>query len=102
MNCFQRIAKDFRREQRRRKTNSMKNIVVVTVAGIVVGGAITVLITEKCCEKIKQIVIGNEKDIDKDINIKRNEIKETLENVGDESLGDVGIEMKKALDDLED
>ena len=102
MNCFQRIARDFRREQRKRKTNSMKNIVVVTAAGIVIGGAITVLITEKCCEKIKQIVIGNEKGIDKDIIIKRSEIKETLKNAGDESLGDLGIEMKKALDDLED
>ena len=95
MNYFERVVKDFKREQRRRKPESIKNIATFTVIGVVVGGAITMVLADVICEKIKNM--GNENDII----IKRNEIKETLENAGDESIGDVGIEMKKALDDLE-
>ena len=101
MNCFERVVKDFKREQRKRKINSTKSIVAFAVLGIVIGGAITVLFAEKCCEEIDNIVIKNE-DIDEDININRGEIKDIMENVDDESIGDTGMEMKKSLEDLEE
>lgn len=99
MNCFERIAKDFKREQRKRRTNSIKSIVAFAALGLVIGGAITVLLAEKCCEEIDNIVIRNKKDIDEDIN--REEIKDVMVNVDDVSTGDVVIEMKNAVEDLD-
>ena len=93
MNCFERVAKDFKREQRKRRTNSTKSILAFAVLGIVIGGAIMVLFAEKCCEEIDNIVIRNE-DIDEDIIINRGEIKDIIENVDDESIGDIDMEMK--------
>ena len=96
MNCFERVVKDFKREQRKRKHESIRNIATFTVIGIVIGGAITMLLAEELCEKIKNMVIEN------DIKVKRSEVKKMVENVDNESVGDLGVEMKKALEDLED
>ena len=96
MNCFERVVKDFKREQRKRKHESIRNIATFTVIGIVIGGAITMLLAEELCEKIKNMVVEN------DIKVKRSEVKKMVENVDNESVGDLGVEMKKALEDLED
>ena len=96
MNCFERVVKDFKREQRKRENESIRNIATFTVIGIVIGGAITMLLAEELCEKIKNMVIEN------DIKVKRSEVKKMVENVDNESVGDLSVEMKKALEDLED
>ena len=49
-----------------------------------------------------QIADTSTTNIDEDVNINRGEIKQTLESVGEESLGDVGIAMENAIENLED
>ena len=110
MRYLDRLAKDIKNKQRKQKSNSSRNFAFFAVVGVAIGGVVAALFSKTCCEKIKNINIRNEKDInedinennDEEINIKRDEIKQTLENVGDESIGDVGDAMEKALEDLED
>ena len=97
MNCFERVVKDFKYQQRKGDSNSIKGVAIFTVVSIVIVGAITLLFTEKCCEKMKDIIRDeNDKDI------KKNEIKETLEKASEESIGDLGVELKRALADMEE
>jgi len=42
------------------------------------------------------------KEEDEEVKIKREEIKQTLDMAPDKSVGDVGVAMEKALEDLED
>ena len=103
MNYLERLAKDFNRKQRKQNTN--KNFGILLGLGVVIGGSVAVLYARNCCKEIKEIIINDATDINSDddeINSKRDEIKQTLEKESDESIGDVGAAMEKALEDLED
>lgn len=110
MNGLDKLQKIIKCKQRKQKLNSIKSFAVLAGLGVVIGGAIMVLVAQSFCEEIRNNIISNAKDIgedtsedtSEDINIKRDEIKQTLKNADDVAIGDVGIAMEKALDDLED
>ena len=99
MNYLDRLAKNIKLRKRKQKGCSINSFAVI---GIAIGGIIAGLFVRSCYGEIKNSAISNAKDIDEDINIKRDEIKQTLEKEGDESVGDVGVAMEKALDDLKE
>ena len=100
MNYLHKLVKNIKYKQRKRKIDSIKRFVVFTVLGAAIGGVVTVLLDQNCCEETKNVIIKDEKDVEEDIN--RDEIKQTLEKVGDESIGNVGVAIEKALEDLGD
>ena len=54
-------------------------------------------------DEIKNIIINNaNNNNDEEINVKREEIKETLLKADVKSVGDVGVAMEDALEDLEE
>ena len=102
MNYLDKLAKNINCRQRKQKINSNKSFAVLALLTVTIGGAVAAFFTHSCREEKRNITIRNVKDIDEDINIKRDEIKQTLEKEGDESVGDVGVAMEKALDDLKE
>jgi hypothetical protein len=105
MSYLYRLTKAIKYKQRKQKINSIKNIANFAVLAIAITRVIAGLLTERGSEESGNI-IRNKKDIhedtNEDINIKRDEIKKTLEEIDDESIGDIGVEMKKAFKDLEE
>lgn len=99
MNHLDRLAKNIKFKKRKQKGRFINSFVVM---GIAIGGVIAGLFVRSCCDEIKNSTISNAKDIDEDINIKRDEIKQTLDNALGESVGDVGTAMEEAFEDLED
>ena len=101
MNYLNNLAKIIELRQRKRKGSSLKTIAIFSVLGVAIAGAAIVLLTQSCSSQIRNIVINKANEIDDDIETKRDEIKQTLENVDEESIGDIGIAMEDALEDLE-
>jgi len=116
MNYLDKSAKKIKSKQRKRKGGLINKFAVIAASGVAIGGAFVGLFGRRCCDEIKKNIFSNEKnsnedinhkneDINnknKDINIKREEIKKTLKKGLDESVGDVGVAMEKAIDDLEE
>ena len=99
MNYLDRLAKNIKLRKRKQKGCSINSFAVI---GIAIGGVIAGLFVRSCYGEIKNSAISNAKDIDEDINIKRDEIKQTLDKALGESVGDVGTAMEEAFEDLED
>jgi hypothetical protein len=102
MNCLDKLVKNIEFNGKKQKTSNLKKLGVLAVLGAAIGGIIALLSTQGCCEKTSSIIFRNVDDIDDDINKNRDEIKQTLEKVEAESLGDVGVAMENALDNSED
>ncbi|MBZ9687118.1 hypothetical protein G9F72_012365 [Clostridium estertheticum] len=121
MNYLDKSAKKNMFSKKKQKIVNLKSFWPLTVLGVAIGGAAIAFFTKNYCEEIKNIDINNVVDnpdymndnIDKDIeendenieddnNINTDKIMETLEHVGEESLGDVGLAMEEALEELED
>lgn len=118
MNYLDKLAKNIKHNGKKKKMKRLKNYWGLAVVGVVIGGTVVSLITKKCYEEIKNIVIRNavnlDEDIDEDIedelnddfnegtDINKAEIKETLENLDEKSIGAVGVAMEDAMEDLED
>ena len=102
MSYLDKLSKNINIKKRKRKGDSVNSFIVLTAIGVTIGGAITGLFARKYIDEIKNIISNNAKDSNEDINIKRDEIKQTLEKADDNSVGDVGVAMEEALEDLED
>jgi len=104
------LAKNIKFNSKKKKKSNLKSYVALGVLGIAIAGTVATLFTKSCYKEIENIVINNaennvennDEDIDENTNINRNEIKQTLEHVSEDSLGDVGFAMEDALEDLED
>ena len=126
MNYLDKLITIIEFHRKKQKIKDLKTIGALAVLGVAIGGAATVIFAHGCCNKMGNIVIRNVDDIDDEVNknksndenknkdndeninkdndenINRDEIKQTLETVEEESLGDVGVAMENALEDLED
>jgi hypothetical protein len=102
MSYLDKLSKNIKIKKRKRKGDSVNSFIVFAAIGVTIGGAIAGVFARKYIDEIKNIISNNAKDIDEDINIKRDEIKQTLEKDDGKSVGDVGVAMEKALEDLED
>lgn len=122
MNYLNILAKNIIFSRKKHKLNKLKSFWALGVLGVTVGSVGVVLFTKGCCEKIKNVDINNvednsddssegidkdinkevDKNIDEDDNINTDEIMETLEHLGEESLGDVGLAMEHAIEDLDE
>ncbi|MBU3129736.1 hypothetical protein LGL55_07365 [Clostridium tagluense] len=113
MNYLDKLAKNIEFNGKKQKVSNHKNFLALAVVGVAIGGAAVALFTKNCSRETKKNVTNNlednnrniKKDIDEDasivedINLNRDEIEDTLKNVGEESIGDVGIAMEHALED---
>ncbi|MBX4266916.1 hypothetical protein [Clostridium estertheticum] len=99
MNYLSKLSKNIKYKQKKQKVNLVKGLAVFSIIGITIGGVAKKLLDRSHLEEKKNIPTPNNSD--EDINIKRDEIKHTLEEFGDEVVGDVGVAMEKALDGLE-
>ncbi|MCB2361185.1 hypothetical protein [Clostridium estertheticum] len=99
MNYLSKLSKNIKYNQKKQKVNLVKGLAVFSIIGITIGGVTKKLFDRSQLEEKKNIPTPNNSD--EDINIKRDEIKHTLEEFGDEVVGDVGVAMEKALDGLE-
>jgi len=113
MSYLQKIQRNIKFNGKKQKIFNSKSLLALGLLGIAIGGTAVVLFTKNCYKEIKNIVIKNienndentniyEENTGEDINIIRDEIKETLERTGEESLGNVGVAIEDALEDLED
>jgi hypothetical protein len=118
MNYLGKLANNIMYNGKKKKVKMLKNYWGLAIVGIAIGGTAVAIITKKCYEEIKNIVIRNagkldedinediDEDIDEEINegteINKAEIKETLVNLDEKSIGAVGLAMEDAMDDLED
>ncbi|WP_298838112.1 hypothetical protein [Clostridium sp.] len=89
------------KEKKKKKVNLVKGFALLSLIGIVIGGVTKRLLAQSRIEEKNDIDVTEPKTDNEDINTKRNEIKHTLEEFGDEVVGDVGVAMEKALDGLE-
>ncbi|MGH4117596.1 hypothetical protein [Clostridium sp.] len=105
MSSLDKLTKNIKHRQKKHNSNSIKRVAIFAGLGIAIGGTVLGLLYQRCCSEITHIIINNAKDIDEDIdeevNIKRDEIKQTLKNKDNEPMGDVGSAMEEALEDLE-
>ncbi|APC40446.1 hypothetical protein [Clostridium estertheticum] len=101
MNYLSKLSKNIKYKQKKQKVNLVKGLAVLSIIGITIGGVAKKLLDRSHLEEKKNIPIPTPNNSDEDINIKRDEIKHTLEEFGDEVVGDVGVAMEKALDGLE-
>ncbi|MBW9152595.1 hypothetical protein [Clostridium estertheticum] len=99
MNYLSKLSKNIKYKQKKQKVNLVKGLAVFTIISIAIGGVAKKWLDRSHLEEKKNIPTPNNSD--EDINIKRDEIKHTLEEFGDEVVGDVGVAMEKALDGLE-
>lgn len=110
MNHLYRLAKNIKFNSKKKKNNNLNSYIALGVFAVAIAGTVATLLTKNCCKEIENIVINNaenndehsEDDIDEEAKINRNEIKQTLEHVSEDSLGDVGLAMEDALEDLEE
>lgn len=104
MTYLDKLSKNLKSKKRKQKGNYNNNVMIYAVLGVAIGGVIAWVVAEKCMDEIKNIIINNtnNNDNDEEINIKRDEIKETLLKADVKSVGDVGIAMESAFDDLEE
>ena len=115
MNYLDKLLKNINSRQRKQRINSNKNLVGLAMLGVTIVGTVSVLLTRKFGDEIRNIIISNAKDteydinqdvdvdIDEDIDVNiEEEIKQTLEKQGGNSIGDVGAAMEEALDELEE
>ena len=102
MNCLDKLTNLITYKQKKQKGNFVKGFAVFSVIGIAIGGVVTILLSQTKLYEKKDPIISNYKDSNEDINIKRDEIKQTLEEFGDEFVGDVGVAMEKALENVKD
>ena len=100
MNHLDKVVKIIKIYQKKQKLKKLQSITSLALLGVAIGGTALALYTKGCCEKTINLVVEKVDDIVDTEN--RDEIKETLKNVSEESLGDVGIAMENALDDLEE
>lgn len=101
MNYLSKISKINKYKRKKQKANLAKGFVIFSIIGIAIGGVAKRLLTQSQLEEKKNTVAAVPKNDDENINIKRDEIKQTLEEYGDEVVGDVGVAMGKALEGLE-
>lgn len=87
-------------KQKKQKPSNFKNIAFFSLLGVAIGGTAAALLVKNCNPKANNTVM-NKTNNKEDVNFKTDEIKKVLENEPDESLGDVGIAMEKALEDVE-
>ena len=106
MNHLGKSVKRIKSKHKNQRINSNNSFVFLAILGIAIGGVIVALVAESCLGEIRNTIISNTKDIDgnidEDVNIARDEIKQTLEKADDKSVGDVGAAMEKAFEELED
>lgn len=102
MNYLDRLSKNIKHKQKKQKVSFIKGLAVFSVISIAVGGVAKRILAQNRLDKRKNTDTNNSKTIVDDISAKREEIKQTLEEFGDEVVGDVGFAMEKALDNLED
>jgi len=99
MSYFQQLSKNINRKRRKQKGN---HVIIFTAIGLAIGGIIAGIVARKCIDEIKNIIINNANNVNEEIDNKRDEIKETLLKADVKSVGDVGVAMEKALEDLEE
>ncbi|MBU3111146.1 hypothetical protein [Clostridium lacusfryxellense] len=103
MTYLDKISKNIKSKKRKQMGNYSNSVMVYAVLGVAIGGIIAGLVARKCTDEIKNIIINNaNNNIDEEINTKRDEIKETLLKADVKSVGDVGMAMEDALEDLEE
>jgi len=128
INYLDKLIKDINKKQRKQRMHSNKNLIALTVLGVVFVGTVSVLLVQKCGEEIRNIIIGNanyndeeidvdedvinedsyedfdvDLDVDEDVDEEiEDEIKQTLEKQKGKSIGSVGAAMEEALEDIED
>ncbi|MBU3191912.1 hypothetical protein K9O30_21195 [Clostridium bowmanii] len=123
MNYLDELLSNINSRQRKQRINSNKNLIGLAILGVTIVGTVSVLLTRKFGEEIRNIIISNAKDSEYDINEDvdldigedadidndedpdediEEEIKQTLEKQRGKSIGDVGAAMEEALDDLKD
>ena len=102
MNYLDKLTKNIKSKQRKQKANSINNFAAFAVLGVAIGGTFAGIFARRCLDEIRSTTVSNEKNINEEVNIKRDEIKQTLKKTPDKCVGDVGAAMEKALDDLSD
>ncbi|MBU3182842.1 hypothetical protein [Clostridium psychrophilum] len=102
MNYLDKLTKNIKSKQKKQKVNSINNFAAFAVLGVAIGGTFAGIFVRKYLDEIKSIIVNNEMNSNEDIDIKRDEIKQTLEKAPDKCVGDVGAAIEKALDDLSD
>ncbi|MBU3143709.1 hypothetical protein [Clostridium sp. CF012] len=113
MNYLNKLAKNIKFNGKKQRINHIKSYSVLAVLGVVIGGTAVAILTKGCCKEIKNIDINNVEDNEEefdgdfggnneDTDSNRNEIKETLEKVDEQSLGDIGVAMEHAIEELEE
>jgi len=102
MNYLEILTKIINLRQKKQKASSLRNIAIFSAIGVAITGAAVILLAQSCSKEIRNMVIKKANELDEEINIKRDVIKHAVEEVGEESLGDVGIAIEDALHDLED
>jgi len=109
MNYLDKLSKIIKLNKKRRKINNIKSFWGLTAVGVVIGGTVMALFTKNYFREIQNIVINNAEDNGVEINEDayedkniKDEIKETLEKVGEDSVGDVGVAIEDALEDVEE
>ena len=101
MNYLSMFSKNNKYKQKKQNVNLVKGFAVFSIIGITIGGIAKRLLDQSKLDEQKEITIPTSNNSNEDINIKRDEIKRTLEEYGDEVVGDVGVAMEKALEGLE-
>ena len=109
MNYLDKLVKNIKFNKKKQKAKKLSGFWVLGALGVAIGGGVA-LFTKNYYKEIKNIVINNVEDNNGDINesanddenINKNEIKETLEKAGENSLGDVGVAMEHALEEIDD
>jgi hypothetical protein len=90
-------------KKRKKMGNYNNSVMIYAVLGVAVGGIVIGVAARKCMDEIKNIIINNaNNNNDEEINDKRDEIKETLLKADFKSVGDVGVAMEDALEELEE
>ena len=118
MNYLNKLAKNIKVNGKKQRINHIKSYAVLAVLGVAIGGTAVALLTKGCCKEIKNIDINNLEDneeefdgdfgsntedyLNEDTDINRNKIKETLEKVDEQSLGDIGVAMEHAIEELDE
>lgn len=102
MSYLDQLSKNIKRKRRKQKNNSADNVIIFTVIGLAVGGIIAGIVARKCMDEIENIIINNANNVNEETDNNRDEIKQTVLKTDVKSVGDVGVAMEKALEDLED
>ncbi len=103
MTYLDKLSKKIMIKKKKKMGNYNNSVMIYAVLGVAIGGVIAGVVARKCMDEIKNIIINNaNNNNDEEINIKRDEIKETLLKADVKSVGDVGVAMEDALEDLEE